>query len=42
MTSLSHIKLVISDVDGVMTDGRLYYDHHGDYMRRFMFTMGLV
>ena len=41
MTSLSHIKLVISDVDGVMTDGRLYYDHHGDYMRAFHVHDGL-
>ena len=41
MTSLSHIKLVISDVDGVMTDGRLYYDYHGDYMRAFHVHDGL-
>ena len=41
MTSLSHIKLVISDVDGVMTDGRLYYNHQGDYMRAFHVHDGL-
>ena len=41
MTNLSHIKLVISDVDGVMTDGRLYYNHQGDYMRAFHVHDGL-
>lgn len=41
MTSLSHIKLVISDVDGVMTDGRLYYNHQGDCMRAFHVHDGL-
>jgi 3-deoxy-D-manno-octulosonate 8-phosphate phosphatase (KDO 8-P phosphatase) len=32
---LADIKLVISDVDGVMTDGRLYYNHRGECMKVF-------
>lgn len=32
---LAGIKLVISDVDGVMTDGRLYYNHWGECMKVF-------
>lgn len=35
MIKLADIKLVISDVDGVMTDGRLYYDHRGECMKVF-------
>ncbi|MCP8900185.1 3-deoxy-manno-octulosonate-8-phosphatase KdsC [Gilvimarinus xylanilyticus] len=29
------IKLLILDVDGVLTDGRLYYDNHGNEMKAF-------
>jgi len=29
------IKIVITDVDGVLTDGSMYYTKNGDYMRRF-------
>lgn len=35
MLRLADIKLVISDVDGVMTDGRLYYNHQGECMKVF-------
>ncbi len=29
------IKLLILDVDGVLTDGRLYFDNHGNEMKAF-------
>lgn len=32
-SSLAGIKLIISDVDGVMTDGKLYYDYNGECMK---------
>jgi len=33
--SFSKIRLVISDIDGVMTDGGFYYDEHGRGWERF-------
>ena len=32
---LKNIKMLISDVDGVMTDGRLYFSNNGDEMKSF-------
>jgi len=32
---IKKIKLVISDVDGVLTDGGMYYTKDGDIMKRF-------
>ena len=32
---LKKIKLVITDVDGVLTDGGMYYTKDGDIMKRF-------
>ena len=32
---LKKIKLVITDVDGVLTDGGMYYTKQGDIMKRF-------
>ena len=32
---LEKIKLVITDVDGVLTDGGMYYTKEGDVMKRF-------
>lgn len=32
---LKKIKLVISDVDGVLTDGGMYYNEEGEYMKKF-------
>ena len=29
------IKLVITDVDGVLTDGGMYYSDKGDIMKKF-------
>lgn len=31
-----HIRLLVLDVDGVMTDGGLYYDANGLVMKRFL------
>ena len=36
-----HIKLAIFDVDGVLTDGRLYYDHAGNESKAFYVQDGL-
>ncbi|WP_457571077.1 KdsC family phosphatase [Desulfovulcanus sp.] len=35
------VKLLILDVDGVLTDGGLYYDMHGQMMKRFNVQDGL-
>lgn len=35
------IKLLILDVDGVLTDGGLYYDHKGNVTKRFNVQDGL-
>ena len=32
---LSHIKIFLSDVDGVLTDGGMYYSKEGDKMKKF-------
>ena len=29
------IKLVITDVDGVLTDGSMYYSKHGEELKKF-------
>lgn len=38
---LEKIKLIITDVDGVLTDGRLYYDGGGECMKSFCARDGL-
>ncbi len=38
---LSSIKLVITDVDGVLTDGGIYYDETGECLKRFHVRDGL-
>jgi 3-deoxy-D-manno-octulosonate 8-phosphate phosphatase (KDO 8-P phosphatase) len=35
------VKLLVLDVDGVLTDGGLYYDMHGQVMKRFNVQDGL-
>lgn len=35
------VKLMVLDVDGVLTDGGLYYDHNGQVMKRFHVQDGL-
>lgn len=37
----SKIKLVITDVDGVLTDGGMYYTAKGDIMKRFFVRDGM-
>lgn len=39
--SLKTIKLVITDVDGVLTDGGIYYDESGECLKRFHIRDGL-
>lgn len=34
-TSQSHIKLFLSDVDGTLTDGGMYYSEKGDELKKF-------
>lgn len=35
VSKLKHIKLLLLDVDGVMTDGGIYYSNSGDEFKRF-------
>lgn len=35
LKDLSEIKLLLLDVDGVLTDGRIVYDHHGVEIKAF-------
>lgn len=37
----SKIKLVITDVDGVLTDGGMYYTNKGDVMKKFFVRDGM-
>lgn len=32
---LSKVKLIITDVDGVLTDGKIYYSEHGETLKEF-------
>lgn len=41
MENLKKIKLVITDIDGVLTDGSLYYDANGEALKRFHVHDGL-
>lgn len=41
MIQLTKIKFVITDVDGVLTDGSLYYTEQGEAMKRFHVKDGL-
>lgn len=38
---LKHVKLIVTDVDGVLTDGGLYYGPDGEYLKRFNARDGL-
>lgn len=38
---LKHVKLVVTDVDGVLTDGSLYYGPDGEYLKCFNARDGL-
>ena len=37
----SHIRLVLTDVDGVLTDGGVYYGPEGEVMKRFSIRDGM-
>jgi 3-deoxy-manno-octulosonate cytidylyltransferase (CMP-KDO synthetase) len=39
--SLKSVRLIITDVDGVLTDGGLYWDERGECMKRFHVRDGL-
>lgn len=39
---LKHIKLLILDVDGVMTDGGLYFTDEGDHIKKFNAKDGMA
>ena len=38
---LKKVELLILDVDGVLTDGYLYYDYQGNQIKRFSVKDGL-
>ena len=40
--SLENIKLLILDVDGVMTDGGLYFTYEGDHIKKFNAKDGMA
>ncbi|WP_310197563.1 HAD-IIIA family hydrolase [Pseudomonas hunanensis] len=40
-TTLEDIRLVITDVDGVLTDGGIYYDASGECLKRFHVRDGM-
>ena len=41
ITAAKKIKLLLLDVDGVLTDGRLYYGNSGEEMKAFNIQDGL-
>jgi 3-deoxy-D-manno-octulosonate 8-phosphate phosphatase (KDO 8-P phosphatase) len=40
-TRLQRVEIILSDVDGVLTDGGLYYDPHGSETKKFHVRDGL-
>ena len=36
------IKIIISDIDGVLTDGSMYYNEKGEYMKKFNTRDGIT
>ncbi|MER3329809.1 MAG: HAD-IIIA family hydrolase, partial [Candidatus Kapaibacterium sp.] len=38
---MEHVKLIIFDVDGTMTDGGMYYSAEGDVMKKFNVKDGM-
>lgn len=38
----SHIKILLTDIDGVLTDGGMYYTENGDEMKRFHVYDGMA
>lgn len=42
MSSLDNIKLILLDVDGTLTDGKIYYDSQGNEMKAFHVKDGMA
>lgn len=42
MLDISNIKIVLSDVDGVLTDGGMYYGENGDELKKFSVYDGMA
>ena len=38
-SNINNIKIVLSDVDGVLTDAGMYYSENGDEIKSFVFMM---
>ena len=41
-SNINNIKIVLSDVDGVLTDGGMYYSENGDEMKKFSVYDGMA
>ena len=41
MTDFKHIKLLLMDVDGCMTDGTIYYGNNGEELKCFCIYDGM-
>jgi len=41
ISKLKKIKIVMTDVDGVLTDGGMYYSSNGDIMKKFFTRDGM-
>ena len=41
ITKMQQIKIVLTDVDGVLTDGGMFYSKEGDVMKRFFTRDGM-
>jgi 3-deoxy-D-manno-octulosonate 8-phosphate phosphatase (KDO 8-P phosphatase) len=39
--NIANIKIMLTDVDGVLTDGGMYYTSKGDYMKKFYTRDGM-
>ncbi len=39
---ISNIKLLVLDIDGVMTDGGMYYNENGDFMKKYNTKDGMA
>ena len=36
-----HIKILLTDCDGVLTDGGVYYGNDGEFLKKFNFKVGM-
>ena len=42
LTKLQKIKLILSDIDGVLTDGSMYYSENGEFLKKFNTRDGMA